>query len=162
MNDKPQYHHPSGNCSINPFSSNFCRNCAFETAARKCTNAEWCSDRQCLVWEQNIKPLTGSASQELRDDVSADGSEHLVDWEWVDVENGQKQERGTRKRNVTLVPRIEDAKETGGGKNSANVGMKGTELLGERNIESVKENTPDSRPNVNRGPPKRTDPQRRK
>jgi hypothetical protein len=152
MNDKAHFHHPSGNCSVNPFSSNFCRNCAFETAARKCTNAEWCSDRQCLVWEQKIKPLSGSQSRELQDDVSTDGSEHLVDWEWVDVDGGQKQESGTRKRNVILVPQVEDTKGTMVGKNLTNGGMKGTEKLGDESIESAKENTKDHGPNANRGP----------
>ena len=99
MNDKPHHHHPSGTCSLNPFASNFCRNCALGLAAKKCTNAEWCADRQSLIWEQKIKP---PAKTQRNDSVGTSSSEGSSGWEVVDVDKGGQS--GGRKRGVSLVP----------------------------------------------------------
>jgi hypothetical protein len=99
-------HHPtSGVCSLNPLSINFCRNCAFEVAAR-CTNSKWDIDRQTLVWEQNIKPVASRKRDHSPGDVSSELSERLVDWELVEVENDYRQEGRDRNQKFTLVPEV--------------------------------------------------------
>jgi hypothetical protein len=105
MNQKTPHHPTSGICSLNPFSTNFCRNCALQVAARRCTNATWDIDRQNFVWEQKIKPFAGSKVVEVVDDSSSDLSERLVDWQWVQEENNTKHERRDREHKVTEVPK---------------------------------------------------------